>query len=64
METAGDWEKGGVAHGKIREIIGAVDENFLERMMMVFLDLPSGYLLLEEVAEDRSYATWPYLILS
>ena len=37
---------------------GAVDETFLEQMLLVFTDLPTGYILLEEPAEDRSYATW------
>ena len=27
-------------------------------MMLVFMDLATGYLLMEEVAVDRSYATW------
>src|SRR5262249_26460948 len=35
-----------------------VDETFLQRMMLVFMDLASGYLLLEAVAVDRSYHTW------
>jgi hypothetical protein len=35
-----------------------VDETFLEHMILVFMDLSTGYLLLEEVAEDRTYATW------
>jgi hypothetical protein len=46
----------------VREIIGAVDETFLERMMLVFMDLRTGYLLLEEVADDRTYATWKALV--
>jgi hypothetical protein len=41
----------------VREILGAVDNTFLEHMMLVFLDLPTGYLLLEEMAADRAYAT-------
>jgi hypothetical protein len=37
----------------------AMDETFFNKMMiLVMADLPSGYLLLEEPAEDRSYATW------
>ena len=48
--------------GEVREIIGAVDETFLERMMLVFMDLLTGYLLLEEVADDRTYATWKALV--
>jgi hypothetical protein len=34
-------------------MIGAVDATFLEQMMLVFMELPTGYLLLEGVAEDR-----------
>jgi hypothetical protein len=35
-----------------------VDETFLERMILGFMDLATGYLLLEEGADDRTYATW------
>ena len=48
--------------GEVREIIGAVDETFLERMILVCMDLATGYLLLEEVADDRTYATWKALV--
>src|SRR5215813_13374126 len=58
LDTAAAWEKEGIAHGEIRPVMGAVDETFLQRMMLVFMDLASGYLLLEEVAVDRSYDTW------
>jgi len=58
LDTAAAWEQEGIAHGEIRPIIGAVDETFLQRMMLVFMDLASGYLLLEEVAVDRTYDTW------
>ena len=57
LETAGAWEKEGIAHGEIRPVIGAVDETFLQRMMLVFMDLATGYLLMEEVSADRSFAT-------
>lgn len=62
LETAMAWEQAGQAHAEVREIIGAVDETFLERMILVCMDLPTGYLLLEEVAEDRTYATWKALV--
>jgi hypothetical protein len=62
LETAETWEQDGCAGGEVREIIGAVDETFLERMILVFMDLSTGYLLLEEVAEDRTYATWKMLV--
>ena len=58
LETAEAWEQEGIADGQMREIIGAVDETFLQRMMWVFLDLVSGYLVFEEVAEQRTYDTW------
>jgi hypothetical protein len=58
LETAAAWEQEGQARGEVREIIGAVDETFLERMILVFLDLATGYLVLEEIADDRTYATW------
>ena len=58
LDTAAAWEQEGVAHGEIRPIIGAVDETFLQRMMLVFMDLASGYLLMEQVAVDRTYDTW------
>jgi hypothetical protein len=44
--------------GAVREISGAVDETFLERLLLVFLDLRTGYLLLAAVAADRTSATW------
>jgi len=62
LETTAAWEQAGIAHGETRPIIGAVDETFLARMMLVFMDLVSGYLLFEEVAEDRSYDTWHALV--
>jgi hypothetical protein len=34
----------------------------LERMILVFMDLSTGYLLLEDVADDRTYATWKALV--
>ncbi len=58
LETATTWEKDGIAHGEIRPVIGAVDETFLQRMLLVFMDLATGYLLMEEVATDRSFGTW------
>ena len=58
LDTAAAWEKEGIAHGEIRPVIGAVDETFLQRMMLVFMDLCSGYLLMEEVATDRGFDTW------
>src|SRR5918911_4266425 len=58
LDTAAAWEQEGIAHGEIRPVIGAVDETFLQRMMLVLMDLATGYLLMEEVAADRSFDTW------
>jgi Family of unknown function (DUF6399)/Winged helix-turn-helix DNA-binding len=62
LETAAAWEQQGIAHGEIRPLIGAVDETFLQRLMLVFMDLASGYLVVEEVAVDRTYDTWHGLV--
>jgi len=58
LETTEGWEREGIAQGQIGPIVGTVDETFLQRMMLVFMDLVSGYVLLEEVADDRTYETW------
>ena len=62
LETAKAWEHEGIAAREGRPSIGAVDETCLERMMLVCMDLVSGYLLYEAVAEDRSYDTWHALV--
>jgi Family of unknown function (DUF6399)/IclR helix-turn-helix domain len=58
LETAEAWEQEACAGAEVREIIGAVDETFLEQMLLVLMDLRTGYVLLEDVAEDRTYTTW------
>ena len=58
LETAEAWEQDACARAEGREIIGAVDETFLEQMLLVLMDLRTGYVLLEAVAEDRTYTTW------
>ena len=62
LETTMVWEQEGCARGEVREVIGAVDETFLERMLLVCMDLATGYLLLEEMADDRTYTTWKALV--
>jgi hypothetical protein len=62
VETAATWEQDGIATGEVREIIGAVDETFLEQMMLVFQDLLTGYIVQEEVSDERTYATWKALV--
>jgi hypothetical protein len=57
-ETAEAWEQDGGPRAEVREISGAVDETFLERMLLGCMDLKTGYLLLEEVAADQTDTTW------
>jgi uncharacterized protein DUF6399 len=33
--------------------MGAVDETCLARLVLILLDLPTGYILLEEAADER-----------
>ena len=61
LETAGAWEQDACAGDAVRELMGALDETCLARMMLVLMDLRTGSLLLEEVAEDRTSATWQAL---
>lgn len=42
-----------------KEIVGSGDETWFNgQMLLVLMDLVSGYLVMEEEAEDRSYETW------
>lgn len=62
VETTQEWEHDGVAGGEVREIIGAVDETFLAQMLLVLQDVSTGSIVQEEVADDRTYATWKALV--
>lgn len=42
-----------------RALIAGADETFYERfMILVFMDLPSGFLFLEKSSNDRKFETW------
>lgn len=44
---------------KIKEIIVGGDETFFrEKLILVLMELSSGYLLLEEFREERTFTTW------
>jgi len=62
VETTQGWEQDGVAGGEVREIIGAVDETFLEQMILRLPGCAHRYIVQEEVADDRTYATWKALV--
>src|SRR5205807_2791469 len=58
LATTAAWEREGIAQGESGPRVGSVDATFVERMMGVFLDLVSGSVWREEVADDRTYETW------
>ena len=39
-------------------ICAGADETFFDQVVLVMMDLVSGYIILEETAEDRRYVTW------
>jgi tetratricopeptide (TPR) repeat protein len=43
--------------GIAQAVVGA-DETFFDNMILVLIELSSGYILFEEPAEDRTYETW------
>jgi len=42
----------------ILKIVGGVDETFFDMMVLVFMDLASGFIFVEEASDDRCYDTW------
>ncbi|MDH3327523.1 MAG: DUF6399 domain-containing protein [Gammaproteobacteria bacterium] len=45
--------------GAIKNVIGAADETFFGNLLiLVFMDLSSGYIILEDIADGRSFDTW------
>ena len=46
------------ASGTKVEVCGGADETFFEQMVLVLLDLPSGYIFVESQATARDYQTW------
>jgi len=43
---------------ELLKVVGGVDETFFEKMILIFMDLSSGYIFFEEESQDRSYNTW------
>ncbi len=54
LETTEAWEREGIAQGQMGPIVGSVDATFLERMLLVCMDLVSGSLWFEEGAAART----------
>ncbi len=40
------------------KIVGGIDETYFESMILVLMDLSSGYIFVEEESDDKSYKTW------
>lgn len=45
-------------HGGIAGAVVGADETFFDKMIVVMIELSTGYILLEEPAENRTYETW------
>lgn len=44
------------------EVCAGADETFFEQMVLVLLDLSSGYIFVEAQAKDRGYQTWQGMV--
>ena len=40
------------------QVCAAADETFFDQVILVMLDLPSGYIFLEHITENYQYETW------
>jgi Family of unknown function (DUF6399) len=40
------------------EVCGGIDETFFDQVVLVMLDLPSGFILVEEITSDCCFETW------
>ena len=52
-----EQEHGATKAGGIQVIVGA-DETFFDKVVLILMDLDSGFILAEEIAEDRTFLTW------
>ena len=50
--------EGGINFEKPLEVIVGADETFFDKIILVLMELASGYILIEEEASDRTYSTW------
>jgi len=55
LEYKEKYENGNNVVGQ--SVVGA-DETFFDKMILVMIELSSGYIILEEPSEDRTYETW------
>jgi hypothetical protein len=45
------------------EVCLAADETFFDEVILVMLDLPSGYIFVEEITENCQYETWQQRVI-
>ncbi len=48
----------GITLEKPLEVIVGADETFFNKIILVLMELGSGYIFIEEEASDRTYSTW------
>jgi hypothetical protein len=58
-ETTATWEREGRAEGEVKPSLGAVEAPCGSRLRLGLMDVASGSWRVEEVAPDRTSATWP-----
>ena len=47
-----------LSNNKSLTIVGGADETFIEDMILVFMDLASGFIFVEQPSKNRCYETW------
>lgn len=60
-ELLDQYQKEQESRHKINEplkIVGGIDETYFQSMILVLMDLSSGYIFIEEESDDKSYETW------
>jgi len=50
--------EGAINFEKPLEVIVGADETFFDKIILVLMELASGYIFIEDVASDRTYVTW------
>lgn len=59
LEYGEKYQKEGAKNSPFLHVCGAVDETFFKDMMiLVLLDVPTNYIIMEEASSNRTYETW------
>ncbi len=54
----GEIQKESCASDNAKKIVAAADETFFKKMILVFMDLRSGFIFSEKFSEKRDYDAW------